>query len=166
MIMWLGSGFVHVSVFFFQAEDGIRDDLVTGVQTCALPISDQVPIDRRMEEHRRSHDEATLAIKDHAGEIARFADDGGIAGAVEMIMHFLHQARDLVAQDLNRDGVQSCLPSSSNIACCRGDPYGRPGLRTALAGSRATTRVAPTSSSTSRDCEIHRRSRASRAGSR
>src|SRR5207244_9906334 len=23
----------------FQAEDGIRDDLVTGVQTCALPIS-------------------------------------------------------------------------------------------------------------------------------
>src|SRR5258708_24415385 len=32
---------VHSSVFcffFFQAEDGIRDDLVTGVQTCALPI--------------------------------------------------------------------------------------------------------------------------------
>src|SRR5207244_7046556 len=26
-------------VCFFQAEDGIRDDLVTGVQTCALPIS-------------------------------------------------------------------------------------------------------------------------------
>src|SRR5438105_2549729 len=24
--------------FFFQAEDGIRDPLVTGVQTCALPI--------------------------------------------------------------------------------------------------------------------------------
>src|SRR5919108_230356 len=28
-----------LSFFFFQAEDGIRDDLVTGVQTCALPIS-------------------------------------------------------------------------------------------------------------------------------
>src|SRR5690606_40069865 len=26
-------------VFFFQAEDGIRDFHVTGVQTCALPIS-------------------------------------------------------------------------------------------------------------------------------
>src|SRR5207245_8251132 len=26
--------------FFFQAEDGIRDATVTGVQTCALPISD------------------------------------------------------------------------------------------------------------------------------
>src|SRR5216684_1958552 len=29
--------FVHY-VFFFQAEDGIRDVAVTGVQTCALPI--------------------------------------------------------------------------------------------------------------------------------
>src|SRR3989449_11381025 len=30
---------VVVSFFFFQAEDGIRDVAVTGVQTCALPIS-------------------------------------------------------------------------------------------------------------------------------
>src|SRR5438105_15539720 len=32
--------------FFFQAEDGIRDPLVTGVQTCALPIwtgPDRIP---------------------------------------------------------------------------------------------------------------------------
>src|SRR5207247_4097004 len=28
--------------FFFQAEDGIRDPLVTGVQTCALPIFERV----------------------------------------------------------------------------------------------------------------------------
>src|SRR5687767_2861655 len=32
---------VGVASFFFQAEDGIRDKLVTGVQTCALPISDR-----------------------------------------------------------------------------------------------------------------------------
>src|SRR5258708_34976870 len=32
----------HNLYFFFQAEDGIRDDLVTGVQTCALPISQSV----------------------------------------------------------------------------------------------------------------------------
>src|SRR2546425_6061872 len=31
--------------FFFQAEDGIRDKLVTGVQTCALPISLRAAID-------------------------------------------------------------------------------------------------------------------------
>src|SRR5690606_40617436 len=30
---------VYVLCFFFQAEDGIRDFHVTGVQTCALPIS-------------------------------------------------------------------------------------------------------------------------------
>src|SRR6266849_9846789 len=30
---------VTLLFFFFQAEDGIRDPLVTGVQTCALPIS-------------------------------------------------------------------------------------------------------------------------------
>src|SRR2546425_2779802 len=29
---------IVVCFFFFQAEDGIRDKLVTGVQTCALPI--------------------------------------------------------------------------------------------------------------------------------
>src|SRR4029434_11337450 len=29
---------VSDDVFFFQAEDGIRDSSVTGVQTCALPI--------------------------------------------------------------------------------------------------------------------------------
>src|SRR2546430_7855948 len=35
------SGFV----FFFQAEDGIRDLTVTGVQTCALPISTEGGLD-------------------------------------------------------------------------------------------------------------------------
>src|SRR5258706_9847720 len=39
--------------FFFQAEDGIRDWSVTGVQTCALPISSLVP---RSERRRLYHD--------------------------------------------------------------------------------------------------------------
>ena len=34
--------------FFFQAEDGIRDDLVTGVQTCALPIFRKAPIYKKI----------------------------------------------------------------------------------------------------------------------
>src|SRR6185295_11643492 len=38
--------------FFFQAEDGIRDIGVTGVQTCALPISG------RAATPRTTHDEA------------------------------------------------------------------------------------------------------------
>ena len=35
--MWLDGEGLSI-FFFFQAEDGIRDRLVTGVQTCALPI--------------------------------------------------------------------------------------------------------------------------------
>src|SRR5258706_1806837 len=35
-----------VYFFFFQAEDGIRDWSVTGVQTCALPISHAFPAPR------------------------------------------------------------------------------------------------------------------------
>ena len=35
VVWWSVSVFVF---FFFQAEDGIRDTSVTGVQTCALPI--------------------------------------------------------------------------------------------------------------------------------
>src|SRR2546423_9539452 len=45
MLLYKSKVFYTVTVgqfiffFFFQAEDGIRDKLVTGVQTCALPIS-------------------------------------------------------------------------------------------------------------------------------
>ena len=35
--------------FFFQAEDGIRDTSVTGVQTCALPISALADLSARRE---------------------------------------------------------------------------------------------------------------------
>ena len=34
--------FFFFFVFFFQAEDGIRDRDVTGVQTCALPIFETI----------------------------------------------------------------------------------------------------------------------------
>src|ERR1039457_7414439 len=33
-----GEQYLVIDYFFFQAEDGIRDYKVTGVQTCALPI--------------------------------------------------------------------------------------------------------------------------------
>src|SRR5689334_6030835 len=45
-----------VILFFFQAEDGIRDGTVTGVQTCALPIS---PIGSRESRGRCGHTIAT-----------------------------------------------------------------------------------------------------------
>src|SRR5204862_5820497 len=39
--------------FFFQAEDGIRDLYVTGVQTCALPIFRAVPPGGRIRDRSR-----------------------------------------------------------------------------------------------------------------
>src|SRR2546430_9033088 len=43
--------------FFFQAEDGIRDLTVTGVQTCALPISESVDkeVGHRIAQIRQAH---------------------------------------------------------------------------------------------------------------
>src|SRR2546422_5801744 len=38
-VILLSRYFMSYFFFFFQAEDGIRDVAVTGVQTCALPIS-------------------------------------------------------------------------------------------------------------------------------
>src|SRR5438874_5102957 len=38
MVIWKSRHTYDVYCFFFQAEDGIRDLYVTGVQTCALPI--------------------------------------------------------------------------------------------------------------------------------
>src|SRR2546421_1092264 len=51
--------------FFFQAEDGIRDLIVTGVQTCALPIS--------------SHDQISYAVfclrsEEHTSELQSRSD--------------------------------------------------------------------------------------------
>src|SRR5688572_32111087 len=53
------AGAVSISlIFFFQAEDGIRDLTVTGVQTCALPIWGRLGcLDRLLDrqESRSSH---------------------------------------------------------------------------------------------------------------
>src|SRR3989454_3341713 len=53
--------------FFFQAEDGIRDYKVTGVQTCALPISAGTPRradDPRLRTSRHAH--GLQDLPDHA----------------------------------------------------------------------------------------------------
>src|SRR5437773_6765378 len=49
------SQFILISFFFFffQAEDGIRDRDVTGVQTCALPISTAISVRARRSLTRR-----------------------------------------------------------------------------------------------------------------
>src|SRR2546426_11754919 len=52
------------NLFFFQAEDGIRDYKVTGVQTCALPILDEA----------KAGQVTPAILADAAGQMARLFD--------------------------------------------------------------------------------------------
>src|SRR2546430_3067774 len=61
--------------FFFQAEDGIRDLTVTGVQTCALPIFGEVGL----------HGDHGRLVHDHGfGERAAAADRAGPLAGPEL----------------------------------------------------------------------------------
>src|SRR2546427_1208061 len=53
--------------FFFQAEDGIRDLTVTGVQTCALPIC-ALPIPRGHGEVRSGDERERAGARVHDGD--------------------------------------------------------------------------------------------------
>src|SRR5699024_11953033 len=82
------------STFFFQAEDGIRDRNVTGVQTCALPIYHQpnaplrlrrdVPdrtVHRRPDDPRNRHVEPAVPGDRH---VALGADPRGGPGSARL----------------------------------------------------------------------------------
>src|SRR5262249_57217314 len=65
-----------IGFFFFQAEDGIRDWSVTGVQTCALPISHRdeardIADRERREAHQRGEREPAERHRAAAEEIGR-----------------------------------------------------------------------------------------------
>src|SRR5437762_9443819 len=79
--------------FFFQAEDGIRDTSVTGVQTCALPISTRgsrpTRISRagrrrsydRSDDRRAGSDRAVLgAVRAGGDDVPRARRDGALDG--------------------------------------------------------------------------------------
>src|SRR5438067_4451915 len=74
--------------FFFQAEDGIRDRNVTGVQTCALPIS--------------AHELRTplTALHLQTGMLARASGDAERAAAMETLSAGVQRAIRLVEQML------------------------------------------------------------------
>src|SRR5688500_19304873 len=55
------------NIFFFQAEDGIRDYKVTGVQTCALPIYRDVVADVPPLAGGRQHEHAVLVPQADGG---------------------------------------------------------------------------------------------------
>src|SRR5256885_11242370 len=71
--------------FFFQAEDGIRDYKVTGVQTCALPIS--------LSEHRFLADEAAGLLEIKGETQADLVRHVGIVDVVAVVAAALFHAQ-------------------------------------------------------------------------
>src|SRR3989440_787844 len=80
--------------FFFQAEDGIRDLIVTGVQTCALPIS-------------RSAEEVRTRVRQTQGQIGRVVEamqqGREAAQGVGSVATTVQGALDAIFSDLNTD---------------------------------------------------------------
>src|SRR2546425_2251259 len=100
--------------FFFQAEDGIRDKLVTGVQTCALPIYMRGTV-RTF--GGKFYDEAPQLIEDTARGIARaFGADAEVryrrlskplVNDDNMTSLMKGVAQDIVGRDRVIDGVRT-----------------------------------------------------------
>src|SRR2546422_3464830 len=65
--------YLFLFFFFFQAEDGIRDVAVTGVQTCALPIS-----------ARHGRVERAACVGDAAAGFFELVEHGGPLRAAEV----------------------------------------------------------------------------------
>src|SRR5256885_10895757 len=60
--------------FFFQAEDGIRDYKVTGVQTCALPISKDIRVDSRHSRATPNVQHSTFNVQRSTFNVQRIAE--------------------------------------------------------------------------------------------
>src|SRR3712207_2305769 len=82
---------------FFQAEDGIRDIGVTGVQTCALPISTLIPALQHLEASlSRKADEFATVVKSgrthlmDATPVTLGQEFGGYAAQVRIGVERLH----------------------------------------------------------------------------
>mgnify|MGYP000651413302 CR=1 FL=1 len=96
-----------VGYFLFQAEDGIRDLIVTGVQTCALPIYDDLPL----VPENALMDKAILTLSEkNLGAVLVINDKGDLLGMVTDGDLKRHMAPDLMEKPV-RD-VMSANPKS------------------------------------------------------
>src|SRR6266536_461055 len=93
--------------FFFQAEDGIRDPLVTGVQTCALPIS------ARLDELASGGGFRALQELKEAGEIKAIGAGINVTGMIPRFLERFDLDVFIVAMPytlLNQDALDAELP--------------------------------------------------------
>src|SRR2546430_77250 len=91
--------------FFFQAEDGIRDLTVTGVQTCALPISGDLHAEPRP--HPAAHSDLrkslVIAVRRRRQSTRRLHEQAAIATG--------NRSRQAAVQDCARRRLQAAVKS-------------------------------------------------------
>src|SRR2546425_8108868 len=110
---------LRYSFFFFQAEDGIRDKLVTGVQTCALPISRQEHESRALAEQQAAAPavEGPYAVPRERPERVEAAHD---EAAEDVVPSRDDQVRRVRPQEIRRDAERRGARRAG-----RGDGYHR-----------------------------------------
>src|SRR3712207_6872809 len=81
--------------FFFQAEDGIRDIGVTGVQTCALPISHPLAVER----DRVLVGRAGLEVRDYHQSVVVALDREGARAVGRALDEYLDLARGVRSEE-------------------------------------------------------------------
>src|SRR5688572_1071453 len=123
--------------FFFQAEDGIRDLTVTGVQTCALPIGLLAAVISAQGDHQQmTQDE--LAETCHQ-ELAQ----QGLVAESPLWMRVIAEKRATItcAPGVARPGVETGIPGVL-LAGDYTDPEYPPTLEAAVrSGLRAATKI-------------------------
>src|SRR2546427_3110949 len=85
-----------IGFFFFQAEDGIRDLTVTGVQTCALPISVERPVAQLPGAGHCGPGPEDLVPATGPGRLAAFCTAGGGDAVDGGLRAGRHRVRDAV----------------------------------------------------------------------
>src|SRR3989475_10263705 len=98
-------------VFFFQAEDGIRDLTVTGVQTCALPILFRY--ERQQRGRLREHFQLNMDI---TGEPGPAADAEIIAAAIDIARAFGLGPKDVRLRVSDRRIVTAQLANRYHVS--------------------------------------------------
>src|SRR3989449_4865806 len=113
------ASFVFCFFFFFQAEDGIRDVAVTGVQTCALPI-----YGRRADEAgdaAQALEPRPAALDARAHEIVP-----RLAGRRRQLHRAVHRARRDPAERDPRDDRRDPLVGDDEVRAAAEDAEGEP----------------------------------------
>src|SRR5437764_15040250 len=106
--------------FFFQAEDGIRDTSVTGVQTCALPISDLLPPseigEARIERRQKLREIVDDTVKNFEGSESANLMDTNFSSAFKLMTST--KARNAFDLSKEPEAVRTHYGMSRFGQCC------------------------------------------------